>query len=421
MITMWDPYAQFQTSVLANGLTVYAAEWPGRPWQYMDFVVHSGAEQDPLGLEGLAHFVEHLVGSNAPLTNLQIEALCEEDGGFARLGSTGNFDTTYRFKTRASEAGVAARLKIFGAMLFQQNLVRQVEEQRQIILSEYSQRHPNLALAKIQREGRRQLYDGWWLGRALRPLGTQESIQRIDQMSAQQFYDQHYVPANLSVVCLGGLSLERVVKLLEGSPFAVPKPGVRTPIPTGVLEYAPPASRQRVIKAADIWGVSQIERWSFSSTTVVPGRFKPRAVARFVQMFEEHLTEQLRHQRAATYSIGCNFINYRHFYEVSFGSHGLPLEVYDEVPGLVLQALVAVAESEARFHALQENHCLQLEMYDSNGDDIIEKASNDLSYCARIQSLSDQLSETQAVTWQDIQELVAYLNTERWYTEIFRP
>ena len=58
---MWDPYSEFRTATLPNGLTVHAAHWPGRPWESVGVLIHSGAEQDPFGLEGLSHFVEHLV------------------------------------------------------------------------------------------------------------------------------------------------------------------------------------------------------------------------------------------------------------------------------------------------------------------------------------------------------------------------
>jgi len=44
---MWDPYAEFESATLPNGLKVYAAHWAERPWQAIGFVIHSGAEQDP--------------------------------------------------------------------------------------------------------------------------------------------------------------------------------------------------------------------------------------------------------------------------------------------------------------------------------------------------------------------------------------
>ena len=61
---MYDPYADFEKATLPNGLQVYAAYWPDRPWQYVGFVLHSGANTDPEDLPGVAHFVEHLVSRN---------------------------------------------------------------------------------------------------------------------------------------------------------------------------------------------------------------------------------------------------------------------------------------------------------------------------------------------------------------------
>jgi predicted Zn-dependent peptidase len=61
---MWDPYSQFETRVLDNGLTIHVLHGPERPGVRFVFGIHSGARHDLPGKEGTAHFMEHLVHRN---------------------------------------------------------------------------------------------------------------------------------------------------------------------------------------------------------------------------------------------------------------------------------------------------------------------------------------------------------------------
>jgi len=63
----------------------------------MGFLIHSGAEHDPIGLEGLSHFVEHLVSKNTSISSKDISAFLEDCGGIVNFGSTGYPQTYYRF------------------------------------------------------------------------------------------------------------------------------------------------------------------------------------------------------------------------------------------------------------------------------------------------------------------------------------
>jgi predicted Zn-dependent peptidase len=43
----------------------------------MGFLIHSGAEHDPIGLEGVAHFVEHTTSENAPIPKKELNDFFE--------------------------------------------------------------------------------------------------------------------------------------------------------------------------------------------------------------------------------------------------------------------------------------------------------------------------------------------------------
>src|SRR3990167_2964008 len=117
---MWDPFAEFQSAMLPNGLRVHVASWPYRPWVSVGFIIHAGARLDKVGFEGTAHFVEHLVSRNTPLTYRKINDFFEESGGGVSLGATSHHRTYYNFFVPLRKFEEA--LQIFGSMLLSGNL-----------------------------------------------------------------------------------------------------------------------------------------------------------------------------------------------------------------------------------------------------------------------------------------------------------
>jgi hypothetical protein len=98
---MWDPYSQFESIVLANGLTVYNIHVPHLAWHTVTCIIHTGGALDPIGDEGLAHFAEHLrfeTGNFPGGTREELSTLAKNLGGHVMMGSTGPTSVKYTFK-----------------------------------------------------------------------------------------------------------------------------------------------------------------------------------------------------------------------------------------------------------------------------------------------------------------------------------
>ena len=243
---MWDPYAEFDSAMLPNGLTVHAAHWPGRPWEAMGFLIHSGAEHDLVGLEGLSHFVEHAVSENTDVSKRDMEAFFEDCGGMANLGTTGYPYTRYHFFVPIDRAVLIQAFSMFGQMLLSAKLEKFIERERQVIIGEFHRYYPvKLKLDLAVRE-HKILYNGYWLERFVRPLGNPESVRRITQSHLQSYYDTHYTPVNMSIVGVGGMMLSELVELISESPFATSKKGVRTLTPNPATDVALPTETRYV-------------------------------------------------------------------------------------------------------------------------------------------------------------------------------
>lgn len=417
---MWDPYAEFQSATLPNGLTVHAAHWPGRPWEAMGFLIHSGAEHDPIGLEGLSHFVEHLVSENTNVSKKDMTAFFEDCGGIISLGTTGYSYTHYRFFVPTDKAVLARAFSIFGHMLISARLEKFIERERRVIIGEFHQYYPVKFKLDLDVRKQKALYAGYWLERFVRPLGNLESVGRITQSELQSHYDAHYTPANISVVGVGGMQLSELVELLSGSLFATSKNGVRTPLPTPATDAAPPLETRHVFEVSKYLTVP-VEVGAYRSVAKIPGNINGQVIRVMKEMFNEVLNEEVRERRAWAYAINSSRYNFRHFYEFLISCSALAPEAIDDIEEVVETCIASMEDREDLFEQAKRRALASNFMIDPTGKGVCDDALNGLAENQQIISLVEIDDDLKRLTMNDVRNLLQYLRPERRWTLITRP
>jgi predicted Zn-dependent peptidase len=417
---MWDPYAEFQTATLPNGLTVHAALWPGRPWEAMGFLVHSGAEHDPVGLEGVAHFIEHMVSQNTNATRKDVTGFFEDCGGMVSLGSTGYPDTRYRFFVPADKTILARAFSLFGNMLLSAKLEKFIERERQVIVGEFHRRYSVKFMLDVAWRERKAMYAGYWLERFVMPLGTPESVARITQSDMQAQYDEHYTPANISIVGVGGMALSELVELLSDSPFAAFKKGVRTPVPTPASDVGLPSETRHVLEMSKHITLP-VEVGSYRSVAKIPCNMNARVIQVMAEMFDEVLNEEVRERLAWAYAINSSGHNFRHFHEVAIDCAALALQGLSQIEEVVEVCIVSMSDREDLFTHAKRRALASNLMIDSTGKGICNGALNDLGDDQRITSLAEYGKDIERVTMGDVRDLLHWLRPERRWTVITKP
>lgn len=417
---MWDPYAEFQSATLANGLTVHAAHWPGRPWQVMGFLIHTGAEHDPVGLEGLSHFVEHLASENTCVPKKELQAFFEDCGGIVSLGTTGYPRTHYRFFVPTDKAILASALSMFGHMLLLAKLEKFIERERQVILGEFHRHYQIKAVLDLHERERKALHTGSWLERFVHPLGNPKSIQRITPRQLQSHYDTHYTPANMSIVGVGGIQLPELVELLSESPFATSKKGVRTPLPTPATDVAPPLETHHVFEISKHITVP-IQVGAYRSVAKIPGNINGRVVSVMGEMFDNVLFEEVRERRAWTYAINSSQHNFRHLYEFTIDCEALAINAIDNIEAVIEVCITSMADREDLFEQAKRHALASTFMIDPNGKGICNGALDDLAEDQRIISLKEISDDFEHVTMNDVRATLQWLRPERRWTLITKP
>jgi predicted Zn-dependent peptidase len=386
---VWDPYAEFEKAVLPNGLTIYAAYWPERSWEAVNFLVHSGARLDHVGLEGTAHFVEHLVSRNANIPYSEIKKFFDETGGWVELGVTSFHSTWYKFFTSITEShNFEKALSIFGSMLITANLKNFVEAQRQVILAEFQRKYPAQFRIDLAWKNKKILHRDDWPSRSITPMGYPDSINRIFEKDIQDYYDQHYTPSNISVVCVGGLRIEEIVKLFSDSPFGIKKEGIRsTPLVPSESVLPPTENRYVLELSKHIKMDKPLESVGYSSTVVIPGKVNVRALGIAQRMLNEILFNEVRETRGWTYSINASSYNDRSFREVLIESSSLALGSLDYIEDVIEECLTAVSCREDLFKQIVKKMIVRHSMIDTTAKSICDTSMDDVSKLDRIETL----------------------------------
>ena len=417
---MWDPYAEFMSATLPNGLTVYVAHWSRRPWQIIECLVHSGSEQDPVGREGCAHFVEHLVSVNAGMPVKDIKAWFASRGGHISLGSTSCADTRYHFLVPTGKENVKHALSIAGSMLFPPRLEKSFDTERRIIINEFHRRFPAPHVFDVHCRRNRALYAGHFFERSPRPLGTLESIDRITRCDVQSYHDAHYTPANMSIICVGGMRFSEVMKLLSESPFAVQKDGVRTPIPPPIRSTEPLSEAFHTIHLAD--HINPPPRYGmYASTVKIPGTVNSHAVEILRLLLDEVLRREVRERRAWTYSIGCSHHYYRQFYEFKIECANVLPEAVDSVDDIVTACISVAGNDERLFEDIKCEALAQIFMIDLAGEDLCRHAARDVGDHQRIVPLAEIRNGLKKLTMHHINDVLQWFHGGRRWTVIGKP
>ncbi|HRY31062.1 MAG TPA: pitrilysin family protein [Candidatus Paceibacterota bacterium] len=417
---MWDPYAEFESAVLWNGLTVYAAHWPGRPWEAMGFIVHSGAENDPIGLEGLSHFVEHLVSENTIVTKDEMRSFFGARGGKIGLGRTGYSNVKYSFFLPIDPATIVRAFSMFGHMLLSARLDKLIERERSVILEEFNRRYPTRDKLDLKWRERKMLYPDKWLGRFVRTLGDPDSIRRITQADLQKHYDNYYTPANISIVGVGGLQISELVELLSKSAFLVDKVGARVPLSTPTTGATLPAENRHVFETTKSMGI-QVTSGAYRSVAQVPGRVNNRAIAILEEMVDKLLGEEIREKRAWTYAISGDWCNYRNFYEFSINCDAFVLSALDRIEGTIEDCISSLSDREDLLEKVKEMKTSRITMLDLTARELCDDAIADLDVYQRVITLAEYCEAVNRVTMDDIRDILRWLRPARRWTLIVRP
>ncbi|MEK7606079.1 MAG: pitrilysin family protein [Patescibacteria group bacterium] len=420
---MWDPYAEFKTETLPNGLTLHVAHWPRRSGVAIGILVHSGARHDPVEREGVAHFVEHVVFENATVTRKEIEQHIKACGGKTNgLAGTDYSATDYNFFVPAEVPLLTNLLNVYGHMLLNAILERCVEREREIIIGEFNTTYPMEFAVDFAKRRQQAIYNAHWRGRFFDQTGRPDSVQCTTQENLQMFYDAHYVPANISVVCVGGLTLRDAMRLFSRSPFGVDKAGERIALPTPLHTFLSPTENEYRVSMSEYLRKKETTRTaSYESAAVLPGCLSIQALDVVEGMLREVLADEVRERRGWTYSIEPSFDPLGDICDFSISCDALKIKALDDVEKVVNECIDSLSSREDLFRRIRDENVQEKCLLDSTVQSVCDGALRDLTLEHRISPVAEDIEELRALTMDDIHAVLSWITPERRWTRFVEP
>jgi predicted Zn-dependent peptidase len=237
---------------LSRGLRGVFIQRPGSKRFAMTMAIRVGSSDDPVGMDGLAHLVEHLAfsGPNTPL--------CQDltRRGLYLTGLTDWYKT--QFKATGHICLFSQCLEcFFGILGSTVGDAHAIRDEIGILTHEYSARiaWETNSMRKIERLWLRMIGD------ARKPLALQKHLTSLRQVDAEQvksFRDTYYVPSNTCLVLLSPLAPAELRAQIERHLDRMPSVGQPRRIPRSA---AAPGEIQNLVVLPARGRQTQIQIW----------------------------------------------------------------------------------------------------------------------------------------------------------------
>jgi predicted Zn-dependent peptidase len=204
-----------EREALSNGLVLVAEHMPHMRSVAIGIWVRAGSRGEPSGLNGIAHFIEHMVfKGTARRTAEQIAREMDSVGGLLDAFTSKEMVS---FNAKVLDENLPIAFDVLSDLVLGPVFAEEdIAKEKQVILEEIRMEDDNPeALAH------ETLTQSFWRGHPLGApiLGTRATVRHLARNSIVNCFERWYTPANTVITAAGNVHLEGLLKLVE-KPFA---------------------------------------------------------------------------------------------------------------------------------------------------------------------------------------------------------
>jgi zinc protease len=195
---------------LTNGLTIIAEQVP------IDVVsfslwIGAGSAAEPNEINGMAHFLEHMIFKGTPtLPSGEFEHRVEQRGGMTNAATSQDY--TYYYVTVAPQDFTAIAADQIDLVLNAAIPEPAFERERQVVLEEIRRSEDNPRRRVFQR-AMEVAFPQHPYGRTV--LGTATVIEGLTCQQMRHFHQNWYHPPHITAVAVGNLPVDQMIETIE--------------------------------------------------------------------------------------------------------------------------------------------------------------------------------------------------------------
>mgnify|MGYP001577524432 FL=1 len=403
-----------------GGVKIYYKNIPWAPCTHINFSFQVGTFNDPNKKEGLAHFLEHLIGNGCP--SLPDKKAIKEFNRIYMLNSRNAF-TSYHYTTYVGKCLPEHFSRVFAAMkdyVFNPFLrPEDTEHERKVITQEAWGRYKNEKLLNYIKKLSNNIYHGHERSRVVSPLGLPETVAEIERGDIDTFHKTHYVKENLSIILVGAIqdkNFAEISDVVRDIPSGKP-----SNITSGKI--GKPKNSRVEVRSDDIGDPQEQAEFSIlRATDRIDGEEKELGSQTRMLLYDL-LFERLRLEHSLCYGVSVFWGRYRNYLDI-----GISVKTAeDKLPTVEKEAWSVIKEVidgkwSDRFITVHKMAMDQIRSNERLSNTIIMDATDDLSVGNRIVSLEEILEDAGKVTYEKVQKLMKKVfDSDYIVTEIILP
>lgn len=415
----FDPY-EFEKMEI-DGVPLYWKNLPWAPCIHVQVIFNTGAFDDPVGLEGLSHFLEHMIFDGSPTlpTKKDITEWSKTYALNTWNAWTSNYNTVYHLECLPENFDtilVGMKDMIFHSLLKPED----VEHERSVITQEAWGRLQNEKFLTYVKGVADVLYHGHEHARFYSPLGWPDTISKFSHADVVKWHAEKYARGNFSIVVAGNMTDTHLEKF---SNFVCDIPLQNTESHAEGSIGKP--KQNKITKRADEIGEvkEQVEITYMRVLGALP-RESHETIFIFRQLLKDILFERLRTERALCYGIRITTWLEKDYSE--FGATLLTDEKnIDIVETEFRKAISEIVDGKhiERFNGMKKLGIDQVRSDELVSEDLVARAVRVITrHNGEMKSLKTRLQEMEAVTYADVATLTQKaFDPEYTLTEIILP
>jgi predicted Zn-dependent peptidase len=205
--TVDDPV--FYTHQLPNGLQIVGQPMPDFESVAVSYYVHTGSRDEPdLSIEGVSHFLEHMVFKGTQTLDWQQITL-----EFSKIGAELNAFTSHEatvYYARVLGEYLERAIELLSDMMYPRLAESDFEMEKEVIINEIA-RSQDQPYDRAFRRMMQVYFATHPLGHDV--LGSPESIQAMQVEQMREYWQERYAANNLILSIAGNFDWEKVVEL----------------------------------------------------------------------------------------------------------------------------------------------------------------------------------------------------------------
>lgn len=414
----FDPYDFEKRDI--NGVSVWSKHLPWAPCIHIRVVFTVGGFSDPVGKEGLSHFLEHMMFNGSP--TLPDKKAVIEWGKKYTLNTwnawTSNSLTGYWFKClpehfETALAGLTDQL--FSPLLKAED----VEHERKVITQEAWGRFQNEKYLKYSKESIENLFHGHEHARIDSPLGWPETVAKISHADVREWHKKHYGKGNFFIVIAGQVE-DTHIALLETFLKDVPVAEANIRVDGTVQK---PIHNKLVRNSDDIGEVNEQAEFSIIRVAQAIDESKRAVASASKRLLYDILHERLRVEQSLCYSVHVRTWPARSFMEtgISVKMDEKNIDIVEKEFWNTVQEIKEGTHTE-RFDGLLKVGLEQVVSRERLSGDIADEVIEDIDRYGVPTPLATTLEAMAKVTYADVVEFITdTFDPEFVFTEVILP